>query len=161
MNSEQVAPIVYDLNFFILSFGFVAGFMVFFTVIFFLVCKLVSLRGWQAYSVKYPGNASFPDDVQSFTWQSLMIGGNVAPANYQFVATGAFNDDGLFLKMGAFFKAFHPPLFIPWSDVESIDQKKAIKGVYTVIQCPGVSRLVIFRKFGDAVFAQWHSLQKN
>ena len=140
----------------ILLLVFAVGFPLLFAGIYFLVCKLVSLRGWQGYANKFTGKADFPAD---FKWQSLMIGGNIAPANYQFVATTAVNDDGIFLRMGPFFKAFHPPLFIPWSAVESIEQKKAIKGVYTAISCSDLPRLVLFRKFGDAVFEKWQSRQ--
>ncbi|GAB5488715.1 MAG: hypothetical protein Pars2KO_22850 [Parasphingorhabdus sp.] len=142
----------------ILTLVFAIGFPALFAGIYFLVCKLISLRGWQGYANRYTGQADFPAD---FTWQSLMIGGNIAPANYQFVATGAVNDDGIFLKMGPFFKAFHPPLFIPWSAIDSIEQKKAIKGVYTAITCADLPRLVLFRKFGDAVFAKWQIVHNN
>lgn len=161
MNAEQSAPLVYDLNFFIFTFAFIGGFLVLFTIIYFVVCKLVSLRGWQTYAPNFPGKTDLPADAQWLTWQSIMIGGNVAPANYQFAVAGGYDDDGIHLKMGVFFKAFHPPLFIPWDAVELIEQKKAIKGVYTTVNCSDMPRLVLFRKFGDAVFAKWQTLQND
>lgn len=140
---------------------FIAFFVAIFAVIYFIVCLFTSLRGWGSYASRYRGQKIFPEGVQTFSGQSMMVGGNVAPANYRHVVAVGYDDDGIYLRMGMFFRPFHPPLFVPWSAVTAVEQKKAIKGFYTAVEVSGMSRLVFFRGLGDAIQAKWKNLDNK
>tara|TARA_R110002124_G_scaffold100665_3_gene247732 strand:- start:300 stop:704 length:405 start_codon:yes stop_codon:yes gene_type:complete len=125
---------------------------------YFLICGFTALRGWQSYALTDRGQREFPADVKIFYGESIMVGSDFMPANYRHCVTVGYSDDGIYLRMGRFFRTFHPPLFIPWTKVELVEQKQAIKGHYTAVRFAAMPRLVLFRTLGDAIFAQW---QKN
>lgn len=134
-------------------------FVTLFTAIYFLVCFITAARGWMSYGSRYRSEFEFPANAQNFGAQSMMIGGNIAPANYRHAVTVGLSEDGIHLRMGTFFKSFHPPLFVPWDAVERVSQEKAIKGVYTAVNVKQMPRLVFFKGLGDTLFAQWQARQ--
>jgi hypothetical protein len=162
-SGNRVEPL-YDLSFlpgYVWVIIIIAVLAVFLTALYFIICGVTALRGWQSYGSRYRGQRDFPAGVQTFSGQSMMIGGNVAPANYRHVVTVGYDDQGIYLRMGKFFRPFHPPVFVPWSAVNEVEQKKAIKGFYTAVQVSGMSRLVFFRNLGDEIQTKWQNLDNK
>lgn len=162
MDTGKTVQPLYDLSFlpgYVWLIIIILGVAAFLAILYVLICGGISLRGWQSYALTYRGPSEFPGGVQTSYGESIMVGNDFAPASYRHCVTAGYSDDGLYLKMGSFFRTFHPPLFIPWNAVKLVEQKKAIKGYYTAVQFSTMPRLVLFRKFGDAVFAQWQKLE--
>ena len=127
------------------------------TLLYFLIGFVTAGRGWSSYAMRHRGETEFPAGVQTFGGQSMMIGGNIAPANYRHIVTVGLGDDGIRLKMGSIFKRFHKPVFVPWEAVDSVTQESAIVGVYTAVNVRHLPRLVFFKGLGDATFAKWQA----
>lgn len=129
--------------------------------LFLAICGITALRGWQSYASRHRGPNEFPSNVQIFTGQSMMIGGNIAPANYRHVITAGLGDAGIHLRMGSMFRAFHPALLVPWDAIENVSQKAAVIGHYTAVECRSLPRLVFFKALGDAVRDRWVARAKQ
>lgn len=138
----------------IIIFAFVA---IFLCLLYFAICGMTALRGWRGYAARYRGPGEPPAAMQTFTGQSMMIGGNLAPANYRNVITAGLGDEGIYLRMASFFRAFHPPLLVPWDAVENVSRDKAIVGSTTAVECGSLPRLVFFKGLGEAVYSRWQA----
>ncbi|WP_309941639.1 hypothetical protein [Aureibacter tunicatorum] len=76
--------------------------------------------GWSDLVEKYKMN-------NRFTGKRVgIISASVNASNYQNCLILKYNDDGLYLKTTIFFKLFHPPIFIPWTEVKSVREKKIL-----------------------------------
>ncbi len=139
----------------------VALFALLFGGIFSLVWFIVSARGWGKYVPDYSTEEPAPPQAQSASWQSIMIGRGPLPANYRNAVTVARNAKGIYLKVAAFFRPFHPPLFIPWSAIATVEKQPAIVGHYVAVQVEGLPRLVFFKKLGDAILAEWQAIENE
>jgi hypothetical protein len=76
--------------------------------------------GWQRLSEKYRFDDIFPSSCQGWQW------GKFGWIEYKGCLWTAVDARGLYLKTGPlfFFRAFHPPLLIPWSDIRRVEEKK-------------------------------------
>jgi hypothetical protein len=76
--------------------------------------------GWNELSRKYRCNGSFKGNWKG--WQS----GRFGVVDYCNCLWLGIVPEGLHLKMGPlfFFRLFHPPLFIPWVAIESVEEHK-------------------------------------
>jgi hypothetical protein len=122
-----------------------------------VVCLVTAARGWMTYGVRHRGPPEPPPGMTTRSGQSMMIGSDIAPANYRHVITAGFGEAGIYLRTGSIFRLFHPPLLVPWTAVSKVEQKPAIKGVYTVVECEGLARLVFFGALGDGLLAHWRA----
>lgn len=156
---NRVEPL-WDLSFLpgyvwlIIIFAVVALFL---CMLYFAICGFTALRGWRGYASRHRGPDAFPAGVRTFAGQSIMIGGKIAPANYRNVVSVGLGGEGIHLRMSSFFRAFHPPLLVPWDAVQNVSQNQAIVGSYTAVECRSLPRLVFFEELGDAVFARWQA----
>lgn len=82
---------------------------------------LAQLGGWARLAKKYRC-ANYSSQV---SWQSFKSG-SVGLTHYRRCLWVGVSADGLYLKTGPlfFFCAFHPPLFFPWSQIISIEERK-------------------------------------
>ena len=145
----------------LIAVGLITFLAVFLTVLYLAICGITALRGWQSYAARHRGPEEFPSNAQIFTGQSMMIGGNIAPANYRHVITAGLGDAGIHLRMGSMFRAFHPALLVPWDAIENVSQKAAVIGHYTAVECRSLPRLVFFKALGDAVRDRWAASAKQ
>jgi len=136
-------------------------FALFFGGIFYLVCFIISARGWGKYVPDYSTEEPAPPQAESASWQSIMIGGGPMPANYRNAVTVARDGEGIYLKMAAFFRPFHPPLFIPWNAITTVEKKPVIAGHYIAVQVEGLPPLVFFKKLGEAILADWQAIENE
>jgi hypothetical protein len=83
---------------------------------------LAHLGGWATLSPKYRNDNAVPGET--FRFVSGSMGHRFIPVNYGnclFVAAGS---DGFRLSILFPFRFQCPPLFVPWSDVESVTEKR-------------------------------------
>ena len=161
--NNQVEPLIStaDVATWLIVLVIVTLFVSIFAFVYVLVCFLTSARGWRGYAARYPGDAEPPVGMNVQRGQSMMVGGNVAPANYRHVVTVGYDGEGIYLKMASIFGLFHSPIFLPWTKVQSVSQKPAIKGVYTAVENRNLPRLVFFKSLGDQIYAAWQSRESE
>lgn len=100
-------------------------FPVFFAAVWLFVTGiLASMGGWSELARHYrdPGEAPRGDSVVlSGASVSLRRGRIPLPANYNRCVTLALSGTGLHLRVMAVFRFRHPPLLIPWAQVECVE----------------------------------------
>jgi hypothetical protein len=102
-----------------------ALFPVFFAAVWlFVVGLLASMGGWSELARHYrdPGEAPRGNAVVlSGASVSLRRGWIPLPANYNHCVTLSLSGTGLHLRVMAVFRFRHPPLLIPWTQVERVE----------------------------------------
>lgn len=113
---------------------FLTFFPIFFPVFWLTVLFLLSrIGGWGRLAEKYKC-----DDTATINWHGFCSGmvGAVRYRSCLWIGTGV---EGLYLKTGPLFlyRAFHQPLRIPWSAVESLSEKKVLWLRYMEVKLTG------------------------
>lgn len=84
-----------------------------FAGVWFLACKAISsLSGWRRLAAQYPARGE--PKGRRFWMQS----GRVGKAFYKNCLIIDSASDGLYLRMLFVFRPGHPPIFIPWEEIE-------------------------------------------
>jgi hypothetical protein len=98
--------------------GAVFGFIVYFCLLWLLVCFVLSLAsGWRSlYN-------SFPISNRSLPKMSLTNGQFRYIVGYHNVLRLGSDRDGLYLAILFLFRFRHPTLFVPWSEIEILPEK--------------------------------------
>jgi hypothetical protein len=119
----------------VLGLGFVVSFLVLWTFILWIISRV---SGWHRLAQQYGDTSLFSGEIVRFG--SARIGW----ANYNGALNVGANDMGVYLAPMAIFRPFHPPLFIPWSAVESQPFQGFPSGV--TLSFPGGTgaRIVLF-----------------
>lgn len=90
------------------------GFPIFFGALWCGILKFAAwVGGWTALARAYPHSGDFPPDRLGMQSASFGL------SNYSAVLTVAADRDGLYMRPMVLFKFAHPPLFIPWVDIEA------------------------------------------
>ena len=100
-------------------------FLLLFVVMWFGVTALLSrLGGWSSLAEQL--RATQPESGDSFRFASGSVGAKVFPVNYGSCLFITVNDSGFHISVLFLFRFQSPPLFIPWSQVESVEEKKLL-----------------------------------
>lgn len=97
-----------------------------------LVMAMASLiGGWNELAKRYRREEikfSIRDErpAERFRWASLKMGPTYFPTNYGNCTTIDLSESGLGLNVALFFRPMHPPLLIPWTDIESCQLGKEL-----------------------------------
>jgi len=133
------------------------GFIVFFVlVLLFLLGHLISrLGGWNTLSVYYRSPGPFLNKPWRF--QSAQMRWLI---RYNNCLTIGSNSQGLYLSMLFLFRAGHPPLFIPWTDISihSSTGRVSRSVEFRFTQAPTISFRVsewLSRKIAEAAGPAW------
>jgi hypothetical protein len=104
-----------------------------FAVMWFGISALLSrIGGWSSLAAHF--RAAQPATGEHFRFVSGSMGEKFFPVSYGGCLFVAINDNGLHLSILFLFRFQSPPLFIPWSQVESVEQKRLLFLSYTVIR---------------------------
>lgn len=96
------------------------GFPIYFVGLWVGVSALISLAGgWWGLAKRYRTERTFPAHKRS-----LQRGQMRAGTGYNGVLTLASDAEGLYLGVMFLFRVAHPPLFIPWSEIEIEEPKR-------------------------------------
>lgn len=88
--------------------------------------------GWSSLARRFRANAAASG--QHFRLVSGALGLSYLPVNYGGCLFVTVNNTGLHLSILFPFRLMSPPLFIPWSQVQSVDAKRVLFGQTMVIQ---------------------------
>ena len=121
----------------------VAGFIVFWVFIVFLIS---AMGGWRARAAQY--RSDLPFTGRMWRWKSGMLGGI---ARYNGLTVGV-NAAGLYLAVMAPLRPGHPPLFIPWGDIQVSSENRLLVSfiVFRFRRAPNAS-LWLRERFGREV----------
>jgi hypothetical protein len=90
-------------------------FPIFFVGVWLLVALFISrVGGWSTLAEYYRADQPFFGTLFRFQAASFRAG-----SNYNGCLNFGANGEGLYLRPMLLFRAFHPPLFIPWSEVSA------------------------------------------
>ena len=100
------------------------------------VCYIISrIGGWTELGTIYRTTNPFPPTRYYFVSAVMR-----ASVNYGSCLTVSADLEGIYLKTFFLFRVFHPPLFIPWGDLDYMEEKiwfmRGIK--FTSSKAPGV-----------------------
>jgi hypothetical protein len=85
------------------------------------VCALLSrISGWSRLAEQFRTDA--PVSGEQFRFASGSMGSRLFPANYKSCLSVAVSPAGLRLSLQFPFRFMSPPLFIPWTEVESVEE---------------------------------------
>jgi hypothetical protein len=97
--------------------GFMIGFIAYFCALWTVVCIVISLlSGWQSLSRRYhtENNSSTTINWGSGSFRYIV--------GYHNVLRMRSDADGLYLSVMKLFRLGHPPLLIPWSEIEVLQE---------------------------------------
>jgi hypothetical protein len=107
--------------------------ILFFPVLWIAISGVLSLlSGWSSLATRFRANA--PGGGETFGWVSGAMGFRFFPVNYGHCLRVTSNPTGMGLSVLLPFRAFCPPLFIPWREVESVENGRIFFASYAVIR---------------------------
>lgn len=83
-----------------------------------LITYIVSKMGWGKLVEKFRANDKFEGK------RIGLISATINSANYNNAIILKYNYQGMYLKTAFLFRPFHPPVFIPWSEIRETRDKK-------------------------------------
>ncbi len=104
------------------------------------------MSGWVLLSRRFPAAGDFLGE--SWTWQSARLRGW---CNYNNCLRIGADPQGLYLAAMAPFRLFHPPLFIPWTEIDAQSGKAFLGFFDTVLLRVGRDEQVSVRLYGKMV----------
>jgi hypothetical protein len=94
-----------------------------FAVMWFVVTAVLAhWSGWAHLSQKY--RADGVEDGECFRFVSGSLGTRIMPVSYSNCLFISVNNHGIHLSILFLFRFQSPPLYLPWSDVESVSEKR-------------------------------------
>ncbi|MEN6622881.1 MAG: hypothetical protein ABFD50_15190 [Smithella sp.] len=94
-------------------------FLIFFIGIWLFVCFILSrVSGWDRLASKYQNDGTF--NGKRWHFRSCRMNGYV---NYNGCLTFGASSAGLYMKVLPLFRFHHPPLLIPWSEIQEKKEK--------------------------------------
>jgi hypothetical protein len=104
---------------------------------------LAHLSGWARLAARF--RASEPPNGERFRFASGSLGAKMFPVNYGGCLFVAVSGAGVHFSILFLFRFQSPPLFIPWSQIESVDEKCSLLSQYTVIRVRGEWPIISLR----------------
>ena len=95
-------------------------FPLFFIANWMFVVFILSKLGWSKLLKKYSYNKPFIGRRIGFVSAKINL------TSYSNVIILKTNDEGFYMKVMFLFRFFHPPVFIPWSEIKNIEEKKVL-----------------------------------
>jgi hypothetical protein len=104
-----------------------------------LVTYTISKMGWTDLAARYETEPTFEGTRVG------IISATVNRANYKNSLVLKYNQDGFYLRPVIFFRLFHKPLFIPWSEIKEVRTKKILffSSKELIIGTPWIATILI------------------
>jgi hypothetical protein len=96
---------------------------------------LAHLGGWARLARRF--RATQPPRGERFRFASGSMGWRFLPVNYGGCLFVTVGEEGIHLSILFLFRFLSPPLFIPWTAMESVTEKRFIVSTYTAIRVRG------------------------
>lgn len=127
--------------------GIIGWFLLLFSFAWIGTCAMISLAGgWHRLAQKYRSNSEPSGETVRFA--SMSIGTGLFPARYRRVLFVTVGSSGFGLSVVFFYRLLHPPLFIPWTDVEAVQAERKWFSRHVAVTLRGFDKRLFF--FGPA-----------
>jgi hypothetical protein len=129
-----------------------------FAALWLLVTRLlVQLSGWGTLAQSYPARRA--STGRRFSFVSGGIGSRAFPVSYRSCLTVTIGETGFFLSLWPIFRSFRAPdLFIPWSAVERLEDRKLLFMSYPTIHLRDLQPVIsIYWSPGRALSEAWQA----
>ena len=138
------------------------GFIGFFVTSWLCVCALMAhLSGWQALATRFRANGDVVGE--QFRFSSGTVGSSSwFPVGYRNCLRVTVSDSGLGLSLLFLFRVFSPSMFIPWEQVESVEDDRV-----WLVRCAMVriretpTRIGLQGKPGQSVMAAYGTFEQR
>jgi hypothetical protein len=108
---------------------FIAGFVVLWLG---MSALLALLGGWTSLAARF--RSAEPKAGERLRFVSGSIGAPLMPVSYGRSLFLTLSEEGFGLSVLFLFRFLTPPLFIPWREVESVEERRSLFGRYTVVR---------------------------
>lgn len=129
-------------------------FPLFFVAVWITVLRLISAMGWQRLAEVYGSEKA----CEGTRW--YMQSAKVGKAAYNGCLIVGANYNGLYLSILFLFRPWHPPLFIPWTDISAKEAKRPLLlgdlSILTFNRAPGLE-LVLRKRLTEKIRAQYRN----
>ena len=124
--------------------GIVAGFVLLFVGAWLGTCALLSfMGGWHRLAQKF--RAASGIDGERIRFASMSFGTGLFPVRYRNTLFVTVDRTGVGLSVLFPFRVLHPPLFIPWSAVETIRPEQSLFVSGTAVYLRDFDKRLLFR----------------
>lgn len=122
----------------------IGWFILLFIVAWLGACTLISLTGgWHRLSRKFRSASDIHGET--FRFASMSLGTGLFPARYRNVLFVTVGRSGMGLSVVFFFRLLHPPLIIPWSEVETVRPERAWLASHIAVYIRNFDKRLLFR----------------
>jgi hypothetical protein len=112
------------------------------------------LSGWHTLSKKFPCPREFQTN-KSFRLTSVSLGPRFLPVTYGNSVFVSIGEVGIRISILLLFRILHPPILIPWDEVESVKRERYMLVNSTLISIKNDNRRVRFYwRAGKAIFEE-------
>jgi hypothetical protein len=101
------------------------------------------LGGWNQLARRFGTSAAI--EGEKFRFTSLSVGSGYFPVKYRNCMFVTVGQSGLALSVNILFRVFHPPLMIPWSDIETVQPEKVWLAPHIAVYVRGFDKRLLFR----------------
>ena len=113
---------------------------------------LATLSGWSSLATQFRADQTI--EGERFRFASASLGRRWLPVSYGNCLFFTVAPGGLSLSILFLFRLLSPPLFVPWSKVESIKEGRFLFMRFTVVRIAGHwSQLKVYGRLGQQVMA--------
>jgi hypothetical protein len=133
------------------------AFPIFFSVMWIGVVSLLSITGgWRGLARRFP---AVPDQYgEHFRGVTASFRQHVVPVNYKHVLQVGIGQIGLGLSVPWMFIIMHPPITLPWSEMESCEPAMTLFWPSTRVRLKGGGTIGFVGKAGTAILVAWQSM---
>lgn len=124
--------------------GIVAWFILLFSIAWPGTCAIISLTGgWHRLAKKFRSDSDI--DGEKFRFASMTLGTGLFPARYRNALFVTVGRSGVAMSVNFLFRVLHPPLFIPWTEVESAQRERSWLVNHVAVSLRGFEKRLFFR----------------
>lgn len=122
------------------------------------VCALISLMGgWHRLAAKFRATSASRGEEIRFV--SMTLGTGLFPARYRNALFVTVGPSGVGLSVIFLFRVLHPPLFIPWSAVQSVQRERSWLVNHVAVSLHGFDKRLFFRgRAGKKILETFNAL---
>lgn len=120
---------------------------------------LSRIDGWHALSQRFLAPEDRSGDV--FRLVSMAMGPKAFPLSYRNTAKVVVGATGFSLRMMLLVRMFHPPLWLPWSAIESVEYQQARLSRQAAIHIRGHHKALVIHGMAATAIANAHARFKG
>jgi hypothetical protein len=124
--------------------GSIEWFLPLFVVTWAFTCAMLSIvGGWHRLAVRFPASSAI--DGEKYRFASMSLGSGFFPVSYRSSLFVTVGHSGLALSVLFLLRVMHPPLFIPWSAIETVRSERSWLLSGKAVYLRGFNKRLLFR----------------